>query len=233
MNLAGTSAQELGPSAERFPLANSSSDRVQIVLWAVLGLCIVRFWLMPLPSSFWVDETATAFVVHHGAADPSLAVAPQVPASIYYVLPKAAEKLLGFSEVVYRLPSVLVMLVALGVIWQLGAALIHPAAGWMVVFACFAMRGFNYQAADARPYGLGTCVAALTLWFLMRWLDRAQWRDALLFLVAASLLWRVHLIFWPFYFVLVLYTVMRVMRHDTPVHWLQAGLTGHGTKRTT
>ena len=91
---------------------------------------------MPLSSSFWVDENATAFVVHHGATDPSLAVAPQVPDSIYYALPKAAERVLGFSEVVYRMPSLLVMLAGLCVIGRIGRALIHPAAGWMVVFAC-------------------------------------------------------------------------------------------------
>ena len=202
--------------------ASLSPGRVQLILWTVLALCIVRLWLMPLTSSFWVDETATAFVVHHGAGDPSLAIVPQVPASIYYVLPKVAEKLLGFSEVVYRLPSLLVMLVAIAVIWQLGAVLIHPDAGWSVVFACLSMRGFNYQAADARPYGLGTCVAALSLLFLIRWLNEAHWRDAFLFLVMAALLWRVHLIFWPFYVVLALYTIIRLARRDTPVGWLPA-----------
>jgi len=100
---------------------------------------------------FLVDEAATAFVVHHGATDPSLAVAPQVPASIYYALPKAAERVFGFSEAVYRLPSLLVMLAGLCVIGRIGRALIHPAAGWMVVFACLSLRGFDYQAADARP----------------------------------------------------------------------------------
>ena len=40
-------------------------------LFALLCLCILRLWLMPLPSSLWVDELGTVFVVHHGAADPS------------------------------------------------------------------------------------------------------------------------------------------------------------------
>src|SRR5271169_752170 len=75
----------------------------------LLLLCVVRLWLMPLPSSFWIDEMATVFVVRHGAADPSLRIAPQVPESIYYWLPKASETLFGFSELVYRLPSILAM----------------------------------------------------------------------------------------------------------------------------
>ena len=54
---------------------------LRMVLVLVLALCFARLWLMPLPSSFWVDEMATTFVVHHGAADPSLRVAPQVAAA--------------------------------------------------------------------------------------------------------------------------------------------------------
>src|SRR6202451_1618337 len=84
-----------------------------IVLAVLAVLCLARLWIVPLPSSFWVDEMATAFVVHHGANDPTLQVAPQVAASIYYALPGAAEKLFGLSEISYRIPSTLAMLGAL------------------------------------------------------------------------------------------------------------------------
>ncbi len=77
------------------------------------------------------------------------------------------------------------------------------------------MRGINDQAADARPYALGTCIAAASLWFLIRWLDSARWWDAALFIVMAALLWRVHLLFWPFYIVLSIYAVARLLRHET------------------
>src|SRR5579862_796993 len=123
---------------------------------ALLLCCIVRLWAMELPSSFWVDEMGTAFVVRHGAADPSLRVAPQVPASIYYVLPRLAGRVLGYSEAAYRLPSLLALAGALWLIAGIARRLIHPAAGWFAAFACLSLRGFDYQAADARPYALGT-----------------------------------------------------------------------------
>ena len=66
---------------------------------------------MPLGSSFWVDEMATVFVVEHGAGDPSLQVAPQVPQSIYYSI--VGPVVWGRSEIAYRLPSVLIMALAL------------------------------------------------------------------------------------------------------------------------
>ena len=193
------------------------------VLGLVLALCIARLRLMPLPSSFWVDEMVSAFVIHFGSAHPSLAVAPQVTETVYYALPRAAESLFGFSEVVYRLPSLLVMGVALWLIARLAARLIHPRAAWFAVFACLALKGFNYEADDARPYALGTCIAAASLFFLVRWLDTARLRDALLFILFATVLWRVHLVYWPFYAIFVVYAAVRILRSETQVTWKRAG----------
>jgi hypothetical protein len=193
------------------------------LLAAVLLACVARTWIMPLTSSFWVDEMVTVFVVRNGPDHPSLADAPQVPKSIYYSLAAGADALFGVSELGYRLPSLLLLGVALFLIARLAARLVHPNAAWFAVFACLSLRGFNYEAADARPYALGTCVAAASLLFLIRWLDSAGWMDVLLFLVSAALIWRAHLIFWPFYLVLVSYAAVRIFRKQTPVGWLRAG----------
>jgi len=185
----------------------------------LLALCVFRLWLMPLSSSLWVDEMATQFVVRNGPADPSLGVAPQVPASVYYTLPRTAENFFGTSEIAQRIPSVLAMGAALWLIALIARAVIHPDAGWFAVFACLLLRDFDYQAADARPYALGTFVVCASLWFLMRWLDSARWRDGVLFAGLGALLWRVHLIFWPIYGVFAIYAVIRVMRRHTSVGW--------------
>src|SRR5579883_557957 len=198
--------------------------RRSYLLSALLGLCLIRLWLMPLASSFWVDETATAFVVTHGASDPSFAAAPQVPLSIYYVLPRLSIRLFGASETAYRLPSLLALAIALLLVARLAARLIDPAAAWFAAFACLALKGFDYQAADARPYALGTAVACAAIWLQLRWLDRARWSGAAAFAAMAALLWRVHLLYWPFYGVLALYTVVRIGRRDTAVTWRAAAL---------
>ena len=184
----------------------------------LLALCLTRLWLMPLVSSFWVDEMATRFVVSHGESDPSLRIAPQVGASVYYALPRAAEQLVSLpEEVTYRLPSVLAMGLALAVIARLAARLIHPAAAWFAVFTCLLLRGFNYQAADARPYALGTLVTSLALLFLVRWFDSARWLDAAWFILSAALVWRVHLVFWPAYVLFALYAAARLYERRTTV----------------
>ena len=44
------------------------SRRLTFTLSILLAASLVKLWLLPLPSSFWVDEMVTAFVVHQGAA---------------------------------------------------------------------------------------------------------------------------------------------------------------------
>lgn len=191
-------------------------------LASALALCVARFWVMPLFSSYWVDEMATLFVVRQGASDPSFAVAPQVPQSLYYALAAIAGRLFGFGEAAMRVPSLLAMAVAVFLVARLAARLIHPGAAWFVVFGCLSLRGINYQAADARPYALGSCVAAAGVWFLVRWLDSCRWRDAALFVLCGALLWRIHLIYWPFYLVFAAYAVARIEFRETGVTWRQA-----------
>ncbi len=190
----------------------------------LLALCVARLWLMPLPSSFWVDEIETVFVAVHGSGHPSLAVAPHAWDSLYYWLPRASAKLFGPSEISYRLPSLLAMGLTVFVIARLAARLIHTQASWFAVFGCFALRGMNNQAADARPYALGTLVAAAGILFLIRWLDAGRWRDAVLFVLFGALLWRVHLIFWPFYLVFILYALARLWRGESPAGWGRAAI---------
>ncbi len=201
---------------EKYPTA------LNLLLIVTLAVCIIRFWIMPLPSSLWVDEMGTYFVVHHGANDPTLRAAPQVPASIYYVLPKFAERVAGFSEVSYRFFSVVAMLGSLAALALIARRLIHPNAAWFVIFAAMTSRGFNYQADDARPYALGTFIFAVSVLLMIRWHDSGRLRDGLFFAAAASLLWWVHMVFWPFYLIFAIYTVFRVSRFGTPTGWGQA-----------
>jgi hypothetical protein len=214
-------------SLDRQSAARSTLDdcrrwiRSNWLLILLLAVCVTRLWLMPLPSSLWTDETGTVFVVEH-PADPSLAAVPQVPDSIYYALPRAARILFGSSEVSWRIPSLLLMGIALFIIARLAARLIQPDAAWFAVFACLALSDFDYFAADARPYALGICLTAASLYFLIDWLDTARSLPALLFLLFAALLWRVQLVFWAFYPVFAIYTLMRLVRATTSVGCLRS-----------
>lgn len=191
----------------------------------LLALCVARLWLMPLGSSFWLDETATIFVARHGSSDPSLAIAaPQAWRSWYYPLIRWEGAAFGYSEVATRLVSTLAMAAFLALLARIAARLIHPQAAWFAVFACLALPGLNYQAANARPYALGMCVFAAAMLLLIRWLDSGGWAPALLFAAAAALVLYIHLLFWPSCLVFVFYAAARLTRRDTPVTWPRAAL---------
>lgn len=179
--------------------------------------CIVRLWLSLIPESFWLDETVTAFIVRYGTGHPSLAAAPKLDLSIYYWLPRISRELFGPYEASLRLPSLLATGISLFLTARLAARLIHPEAAWFAVFLCFLSHEFTRQATDARPYGLGTCVALSAMWFLIRWLDKGDWLNAAFFCLFAALLLRVHLIYWPFYGVFLIYALVRFARGETRV----------------
>jgi hypothetical protein len=189
-------------------------------LLALLSACVIRLWLMPLSSSLWVDEIVTTFVLrfpHHQ----SFAVAPQVPDSIYYWLPRASWALFGPSEISLRLPSVVAMGLALFFTARIAVRTIHPRAAWLAVFLCLALSGIDYFAVDARPYALGAAVAYASVLFLIRWFDAGRWTDEMLFVLGAAALWRIHLLYWPFYLVYPIYAAARIRRRDTRASTVQ------------
>jgi hypothetical protein len=195
-------------------LARTPSERFTVLLTALFAASIVRLWLMPLSSSLWVDELVTTFVLrfpHHY----SFAVAPQVPDSLYYWLPQLSWTLFGHSETALRLPSILAMGIALALVARIAIRTIHPRAGWLTVFLCLALSGIDYFADDARPYAFGIAVASASILFLIRWLDNGRWLDEAVFLACAAVLWRIHLLYWPFYLVYVLYAAARLRKRDT------------------
>src|ERR1051326_2140275 len=79
----------------------SHRSQLQTLLIVLLLISVAVLWIAPLPSSFWMDEMATAFVVRYGASHLSMGPVPQVAASIYYHLPRIADILFGFSEIAY------------------------------------------------------------------------------------------------------------------------------------
>jgi len=186
----------------------------------LLAICLGRMWVMPLPSSFWLDEAATVMLAQH-PDDASFNVAPQLSATIYNSLPRAVHLMVGDSEIDYRLPSLILAALALWIIGRIAARLIAPEAAWFAVFACLAIEDFDFFAIDVRPYALGIFVVSASIWMLVRWLDSGKWLDAAFFALFAGLLWRVHLAYWTFYPVYLIYALVRLAQRERRATWIQ------------
>jgi len=61
-------------------------------------------------------------------------------------------------------------------------------------------------------------------WFLVRSFDKGRWIDGLFFAAGAAVLWRVHLIYWPFYAIFAAYAVWRLVERKTALTWRAAAL---------
>ncbi|HKD04292.1 MAG TPA: glycosyltransferase family 39 protein [Bryobacteraceae bacterium] len=184
------------------------------LLVVLVAGCVARLWLAPLSSSLWVDEIVTTFVIHfpHSA---SFDIAPQVPESLYYWLPRTSWAIFGDAEWALRLPSVLAMGAALFFVVRIAMRVIDRRAGWLAFFLCLTLSVLDFLAIDARPYAFGLAVASAGALFLVRWFDDLRWIDGIAFAVCAALLWRIHLLYWPFYLVYGGYALARLICRDT------------------
>jgi mannosyltransferase len=184
------------------------------VLAVLAAACMARLWLAPLSSSLWVDEIVTTFVIRFPNSS-SFDVAPQVPESLYYWLPRLSWAIFGDAEWALRLPSVLAMCAALFFVARIAMRTIDRRAGWLAFFVCLTLGPIDFLAIDARPYAFGIATASAGMLFLVRWFDESRWIDGVAFALCAALLWRIHLLYWPFYLVYGAYAVARLLSRDT------------------
>ena len=144
------------------------------------------FWLLPAIllfalllrlfhldyRGFWTDEFRTLFSI---GLDPAALARERMQYGhfpTYYLMLKAWAAVFGDSEIALRLPSVLAVVAATGLVWsaarrEWGVA----AAAWAALF--FALHGrMIWAAQEARPYGLVVLAAAGATHALARALER-------------------------------------------------------------
>jgi mannosyltransferase len=162
-------------------------------LRVILGLGVLVLWFLPLSSSFWLDETVTAYVVQEGfwtTIHRAFDFQPMFPT--YYVVAWAAKAIAGMHEWVLRFPSVLAMAAATFVVARIGRRLFDAEAGLLaaIVFAT-SVQG-AYMASDARPYALGSLALVVSALLLVRWLDTGDARFGAGSVLAAAAVIYVH-----------------------------------------
>lgn len=164
------------------------SARARGAIVALLALVVARLWIMPMGSSFAMDETGTFWNVKDGFPV-MLERYRQWPSisAFYGAIASAAYALGGAREYVLRLPSLVFALLALFLLYRLSRRLLGPdsALAAVVVFAC--LDRVIYAAGDARPYALVLAASAASTLALVAWLDSGRWWNAALYGMTAGL----------------------------------------------
>ena len=186
----------------------------------LVAIAVVDLWILPIRSSFWLDETATFWVVKDGLANLLLRsnwAGSQSP--LYYLTVWLALIAGGRHEWVLRLPSLVALIVAAGLLYRLAARLFDPASARLAVLSFACSGAVAFAASDARPYALGLCLLIVSAWLLVRWLDTGGARYAAGAMLFSALTIYAHYMFGPVLVVLASYGVWRALREGRIRVW--------------
>ncbi len=189
------------------------------ILWTALAIGVLKLWLLPLSSSFWVDETGTFWTVKDGIGEAiSRCYLWPSQSPLYSGIAWAALQLGGPPEIALRLPSTLAALASIVIVYRLGLRLLNPSAAMLasIVFACGEPVAF--AAADARPYAIALFASLLAISALVRWFDTERLSYAAGYVAAAALTIHLHYIFGLALLVHAVYALYR-MRFAPTLTW--------------
>ncbi|SCL35812.1 mannosyltransferase [Micromonospora pallida] len=140
---------------------------VPTLLMAILGLARATW------PALWGDELATWGMARASWGD-LWAVVQNFDAAIapYYAFMHVVTGLLGESELALRLPSMLAMAGAAGLVGALGTRLASPRVGLTAGLIFAVLPNTSRYAQEARPYAIALFAAVLATWLLVRAIDR-------------------------------------------------------------
>lgn len=198
-------------------------------LWGITVVTGIGLWILPMLSSFWLDETVTWWVIE-GDLETTIRRAFEYQQSpFYYVIAWGARMTFGSSEFAVRLPSLVFAACAGWLLFRLAARLHDREVARLVVLAFVASPWMAYAASDARPYALGVLSIIAAGLALVRWLDEGKRRDGVWVAIAcAASIWA-HYLFGITVVALLAWGAYRVARTPTPVTWRAFGSAIAGT----
>ncbi|MCA1834364.1 MAG: glycosyltransferase family 39 protein [Actinobacteria bacterium] len=147
--------------------------------WVSLAAVVAAvsvLWLPYLRSSYWLDESGTAWVVNSGLGEAIRRSKFEGQSPAYYVVAWVARKIFGHGEVALRIPSLIAALITLWIVYRLGVALFDRRAGLIAAVSLAVLAPFAFAAVDARPYAIAVLFLAASTLSLVRWEQRRALR---------------------------------------------------------
>ncbi|MEU8012452.1 glycosyltransferase family 39 protein [Micromonospora parva] len=146
-------------------------------------------------AQLWRDELATWSAATRSPTDLArLAGTIDAATGPYYLLMHAWITVVGDSTIALRLPAVLAMTVAAGLLAVLDARLVDRRAGLFAGLLFAVLPGTSRYGQEARPYALATMLAVLATLLLVTALRRPSWARWAGYAAAVAALGLIHLI---------------------------------------
>ncbi len=182
----------------------------QITILFFLGVLeSIRLWLVPMGSSFWLDELVTYWSAYKGVV-PAVSRSQFWPgqAMPYTVLAALVIHFGGTSEFALRLPSLLATVLTAWLLFRLGEHFFDRETGVLVFVVFASLQEVAKQAAtNARPYGIALLLVVASFLQLVRWLDRRRLRNMIGFVLTAAAIPYFQFLFVTIYLAFLAYAV--------------------------
>ncbi|MCG5462041.1 glycosyltransferase family 39 protein [Micromonospora sp. MED01] len=168
----------------------------RLPVWLPPALLTLAVTVTGLGSAqLWRDELATWSAATRSPGD-LLRLAGTIDAATgpYYLLMHIWTRVFGDSTIALRVPAVLAMTVAAGLLAVLGARLVDRRGGLFAGLLFAVLPGTSRYGQEARPYALATMLAVLATLLLVTALRRPSWARWAGYAVAVVALGLIHLI---------------------------------------
>jgi hypothetical protein len=168
----------------------------RLPVWLPPALVTLAVALTGLGSAqLWRDELATWSAATRSPGDlVRLAGTIDAATGPYYLLMHGWTRIAGDSTIALRVPAVVAMTVAAGLLAVLGARLVDRRGGLFAGLLFAVLPGTSRYGQEARPYALATMLAVLATLLLVSALRRPSWARWAGYAAAVAALGLIHLI---------------------------------------
>lgn len=174
----------------------TSGDVYVAAVVVAAAVTAARLWIPQLGSSFWLDETGTAWLIDGSLGDTiGRSFRYQGGSVLFLVVEWLVSRVAGMSEIALRLPSVLGMSAAAWFVYALGRRLYDHGAGLLAAAFLVCLPAVAFAASDARPYALALATSSGSALALVRWMDSRRLGDGALYAAAVAATILLHYMF--------------------------------------
>jgi hypothetical protein len=212
------------------PLAEREEARY---LLPPLILGIVLLWIVPMGNSLGLDESGNWWVVKDGVREMLVRARlwPGGQSVLFNLFVIGARSIGGDSDIVMRIPSLLMMIGTLVLIYRLGKRVAGPLAAMFSCLIFVAMREVIYVASTVRPYALAILLVTGAMLALMNWLDGGGLLYAGMYVGLAALTAYATYLYCMMFLVHAAYAIVRIRMRNSRVGpaallgaWMASGI---------